>query len=515
MWKKILSSSILLSILFLSSCLKTNERKVVNSLKLDFQEGDLPSLHPHDLMIYLRGISVAKTLFEGLTRIDSHGNVQLAGAQSVHVSPDKLQYTFILRDNAWTNGKPVTAYQYEGAWKEALSPISNCSRADLLYMIKNAAQAKKNEMALDSVGVKALDEKTLLVELEYPSPYFLELLSQPICLPLLDAKNKTQTEFNGPFAVHSWEKNSRLQLKPNPHFWNRKNVSLAEIDIYMIQDLSTAFSLYEKEKLDWVGLPLCPLSTDLITHLKKKNELRSHPIDRAFWVFLNTKHLPLSSSSIRQALSSILDRQAITNHILVGGNPLDKPIPHALLDSSIQPTTLDAKTLFNQGLSELGMSLESFPPLVITYSQQANRKQLAEYLKETWTKAFGIEVQLEPQEWNVLRTNLAKGQFEISGCFEAAFYKDPLELLDRLTTLNPCNFSQWTNPVYANKVHTAMHEKNPQERIKILSEAEAILSNAMPFIPICSDQFLFTHHPDLKGYAFDYVGAIDFSYATF
>ena len=489
----------------------------VNTLRLNFQEGDLPSLHPHDLIIYLRGISIAKSLFEGLTRIDPKGEVHLSGAESVDISGDRLQYTFTLRDNHWSNGMAVTAMQYEQAWKEALSPTSTCSRADLLYMIKNAADAKKGKVPVDSIGVKALDEKTLRVELAYPSPYFLELLSQPICAPLVDPKDKNQVLFNGPFTVDSWKKDSLLSLKANPHFWDKKNISLKQIEICMVQDIPTAYSLFEKGKLDWVGLPLSSLTADIVTHLKESNQLKSHAIDRAFWIFLNTQHVSLSSPSIRQALSLSLDRQAITDHILLGGTPLEKPIPPALLAShSVKGNhKREASELFEEGLKELGLTKETFPPLVITYSQQANRKQLAEYLQETWSHAFDIRVELQPQEWNVLRKNLEKGLFEISGSFEAAFYNDPLELLDRMASINPCNFPQWTDPKYTKMIHSATYEKNPAKRAKILAEAEELLLEQMPFIPLCSDRFLFTHTEKLKGYAFDFVGAIDFSYASF
>lgn len=168
-------SLVLIFLFLILNCLLTNCQKKQSSrdsLTLNFQEGDLPSLHPHALMIYLRGISVGKILYEGLTRINAQGKPELAGAESVEISPDLLRYTFKIRSNQWSDGTPVTAYQFESAWKEALSPSSNSSRSDLLYMIKNSEQAKKGEVPIDSIGVNALDANTLLVELSYPSPFF-------------------------------------------------------------------------------------------------------------------------------------------------------------------------------------------------------------------------------------------------------------------------------------------------------------------------------------------------------
>jgi len=523
MLKHFFLSVILGSSLFFAGCQSKsemlNKTSTRTQLKVNFQEGDLPSLHPHALMIYLRGISLSKTLFEGLTRINEKGEVILAGAESVEISYDRLTYTFKLRNNKWSDGSLVTAGHYERAWKEALSPTSSTSRADLLYMIKNAQEAKRGQIPLDAVGVKAIDDKTLFVELAYPSPYFLELVAQPICAPLVDPKAKEPTQFNGPFQLDKWKKGDYLRLKRNPYFWDARTVSLNKIDVFFVQDNGTAFSLYEKGEIDWIGVPLSPLSAEQISHLKKTNSLRSHPVDRAFWVFLNTQHNALSSPSIRKALSLAVNRSAITKHILIGGEPLKKPLPSRLLPLtstfSLKEDLSEAKLWFDHGLKDLGMTKESFPPLVISYSQQAGRKQLAEYLQQAWSQAFGIKVQLLSEEWNVLRTNLEKGLFEISGAFEAAFYKDPMELLEKMTSINPNNFSKWIYPLFIEKVSLAKKEKDAKRRMEILAEAESILMEQMPFIPISSDNLLFSHHPHLKGYAFDYVGAIDFSRSSF
>jgi len=515
-FKKKLFSIILMSLVLLS-CQK--KETTTNTLRLNFQEGDLPSLHPHSLMIYLRGLCIAKNLFECLTRIDENGKAQLAGAKSVDVSSDQLHYTFVLRDNKWSDGTLVTAYQYEQAWKDVLSPNSTSSRADLLYILKNAIEVKKGEIPLEELGVKALDDKTLSVELAYPSPYFLELVAQPICAPLVDLSKKEPLVFNGPFFVDSWKRNDKLRLKANPHFWDKEHISLKQIDIFMVQDVMSAFSLYEKNEIDWMGAPLCLLSNELSDQFKKNHSLKSQPIDRAFWIFLNTTHPCLSSPTIRQALSLAIDRSMITTHILINGHPLNKPLAFGLLPIPVQDglkeNLSEARLKFEQGLKELSLTKKTFPPLVISFSQQANRKQIAEYLQEVWSSAFGIQVQVQAEEWNVLRSNLEKGLFEISGCFEAAFYNDPLEIFEKFASINPSNFSKWVYPAFVEKVSLAKRESNPKKRMELLAEAEQILIEQLPVIPICSDVLHFTHPPGLEGYIFDYVGAVDFSRASF
>ncbi len=507
-------------IAMLIACVGCNQKPpaVKNHLHINFQEGDLPSLHPHDLVIYLRGLSLAKTLFEPLTRINADGKIELSGAESVTISDDLLHYTFKLRENTWSDGTPVTASHYASAWRAALDPGSTCSRADLLYVLANGEKAKKGEVSLDAVGVRVINHRTLQVDLEFPTPYFLELMAQSIAAPLMDPQGHDLTVFNGPFMVDEWKKGNYLRLKPNPHYWDKANVPLQQIEISFIEDVNTIYALYDKKELDWIGAPLCPLSTELIHHLEDTHELSSHPIGRSFWVFLNTEHPALSSPHIRKALSQAINRKAITDHILLGGQPSVKPLSSQLLPIlhvvALGEDLQLARENFQAGLAELCLTPETFPPLEISYSQQSARKQVAEYLQESWHKHLGIDVKLHAVEWNVLRSNLEKGLYTISMAYEAAYYKDPLELLERYTTLNPSNFSQWLHTPFTNMIAKAKYEPNHSKRAQILSESELILMDQVPFIPICSDRLLFAHPQNLSGFVIDSIGAIDFSYAS-
>lgn len=506
-----------LSLLCLTACHKEKGDSMC-ALNINFQEGDLPSLHPHDLVVHLRGLSLSKSLFEGLTRIGADGKAKLAGAASVEVSPDGLKYTFTLRDNHWSNGEPVTASHYEQAFKTALSPISTCGRANLLYILKNGEEAKKGQVPLEQVGIRALNNKTLELTLAYPSPFLFELLAQPICAPILHKEEKQVTTFNGPFLVESWERGQHLRLKPNPHFWDRAHIALKQINISMLQDISTGFAAYEQGNLHWAGAPIMPLSVEQVSYLQQQGLLRSHTADRIFWIFLNTTLPPLSSPKIRQALSMALSRTTITDHIFINGIPLSKPFPSSVLARTPAHILIEdlqrAQTLFQEGLDELGLTRDTFPGFNISFAALANRKQLAEYLCETWQKAFHIPVRLDMQEWNVLRTRLDQGQFQIAGCTEAPYYRDPIEVFERFTSKIPGNFSGWTNPQFTQIICSAKREGNFERRLDLVAEAEQILIDEMPFIPICNDRFFFTHTQGLHGYVFDSLGAIDFSYAT-
>jgi oligopeptide transport system substrate-binding protein len=510
MWKQKLSKITLFLILCLTNanltCKEIKEKRA--DLKLSFSE-DVPSLHPHRLMTPIRGRSIGKLLFEGLTRINAQGKAELAGAEKVDISPDQLQYTFTLRNNKWSDGTPVTAFHYVEAWKETLSPTSFCERAYLLYMIKHAEQVKKGELPLESVGIKALDEKTIVVTLAYPFPEFLNLLTQAVYAPLLDPKVKEPSIFNGPFILLDQKINNYLKLKANPYFWDKQSVSLNQIEISIIKDISTALALYQQGGSDWMGSPFCPLLVEMIEQLNQTSALKSNPIDRFFFAHLNTKHSLLSSPLIRKAFNFAINRTLITQHIHPDFLPVSQYFSSNPPSSHLQDRILEAQKLFDQGLKELGLTKKTLPPLKISYC--VGYKLIAEYLQEVWSKAFGISITLEGQEWHAHVKNLYSGDFEVGLWIDTLLYST--DFFERNINMNPPPFSRWSHPVFKEKVAQAKLEKDGEHRSTLFKEANEILVDETPFILLAKDKTLFTHHPKLKGYIFDATGGVDFSRA--
>ena len=254
----------------------------------------------------------------------------------------------------------------------------------------------------------------------------------------------------------------------------------------------------------------------MVLRLQKREELRQQSVAHALWIYLNTQCPSLASTKIRQALSLVIDRSLITERIYPCNIPLYKPLPLSL--SLCSKTLSDnnlvrSKLLFEEGLRETQFSRKNFPPLILSYSLIAGRKSLAEYLKETWEKTLGIKVHLEAAECNVFRSSLEKGKFQMGISGVAPLYPDPSELLERFESIKTANFSQWEHPLYQEKLNLA--KKIPQKRTQFLCEAEELLLEEMPFIPICNFAALFAHHPKLKGYVVDYAGCVDFRWAYF
>lgn len=497
--------------LILTSCQK-KENTSESQLHLNFQEGEVPSLHPHILVNHMRGHSLGKLLFESLTRMDPEGNARPAGAKEIRVSQDATRFTFILRDHYWSDGSKVTAQHYASAWKHALSPGSACLRPDLFYVIKNGQKAKRREVSIEEAGIKAVDDSTLEVTLEYPCPHFLKLVAHPVFAPLINVDEEEPQIFNGSFIPHKWDKGVVLQLRPNSHFWNVKSIQLNQIDINCIDDPMTSMYMFEKGKIDWVGDTLSPVTREIAMSLIEDKKAICKPVNRFYWLHLNTTNPLLASAKIRRALSLSLEREEITKHICIG-NPLSTPVHEQMICNLNEAVDVeDAKALFNEGLIELGYTKETCPSLTLNYARQ---KPLVEYLKNRWEEVLGLTIHLQRYDWNIFRSNLESGNYEIAGCLESAIYGDPIELLERFESLGNCNFSQWEDSRFKEILTRIKNETANDERMRLLSLAQKILIDEAPIIPIYRCIHVFSHHPKLKEYVIDDGGYIDFTYAHF
>lgn len=513
------STRVILSILVIGVFLlalaafnRRKERSSMNSqiLRLNLVDGDLPSLHPH-LGVDLRCLSLEKALFEGLTRLDRSGVPKLAAAERVEISPCQTHYTFYLRHSLWSNGEPVLARHFEEAWKRALLPHSGCLRAEFFYIIKNAREAKRGLMPIDSVGIYAIDDTTLAVSLESPIPYFLDLLASPLCSPLYDDSLHPKV-FNGPFQVKKWARGKSLTLTPNPAYWDSDSVQLKRIEVSFLRDAEAAFALFEQGKLDWIGDPLSRIPLDALPLLPK---LQMQEVARTYWLSCNTDLFPLHHPKIRRALSLAVDRQALTTHVLIGEIPHDSPVPRllSLVSSNPKPSAIE---LFEEGLAELGLTRAQFPPLTLSFVQVPEDKRMAETLQERWGHELGIEVRLAGHEWKTLYAECARRQYQISGCFRTAFYFDPMYHLTFFRDAGARgNWSGWEHPQFQALLSQAEETRDQYEREELLTQAETLLLEESPVIPLFVHNYKFLTHEKLQGVLITRLGYLDFKSAYF
>ena len=469
----------------------------------------ISSLNPHDLVLTPCKQTLAKAIFEGLTRLDRNGIPKLAAAKQIKVSEDGTQYSITLRSHCYCDGTQVVAQDFASSWRRALFPQSNCSRTELLYCIKNAKEAKKGICSIEEVGIKAVDQKTLLVELNYPTPYFLEILSLPIFFPFKENNGKILT--NGPFLVEAQERN-QLILRRNPLFWAKEDILTEKIEISMVEDETTALHLYEQGNFDFIGGTLSYLPVDTLSFLRKRGDFHEQAILRPCFIYLNSHVFPLSSPAIRRALSSSIERDLINKYILPGSEKLDQILPNALSQYKIRDPFQDPIAEFEMGLKELGLNRATFPPLILTSSTVPLLKKVAEYLKERWEEVFGIQVELDLYEWSSFISKIQKGEYQIGGSFYSMDYSDPLDLL--LAFASPISLCKWENDSF--KEIVSQIETSPKEKRKeLILQSERILAKETPAIPIANECIFYLCNPHSRGWIFSHSGVLDISRVHF
>jgi oligopeptide transport system substrate-binding protein len=479
---------------------KNAAHKNMRTLRLSFQEGVPPSLNPHISSADMRCRTLSKLLFEGLIRLNEHGMPEMAGAIDYDMSEDGLKYTFKLRPCFWSNGEKVTSIDYVASWQRALR--EGMSHSEQLYVLKNARLFKEFQCDGKKLGVHAVDSKTLEIELEYPDPQFLHRLARPFFFPIFGSMREPKW-FNGPYLIRK-QTSTELLLERNPYFWKTDPQCFEQIEIRWSSEMEEIYRMFQQGETDWIGDPLSSLSAQLIPLLQKQACLNTRPINRHFVIHFNTKLPYLSNPLIRQALSSVIERQHICETIF----PLSTPqLPGFTPKETIQE-------LFTLGLKEMNFTKDTFPPLTFTYSPQSGRDALAHYLRSIWQNQLGIQVNLEKIEWNVFRKKIEKGEFEITGAIHGgALEKSSLELLERFEGVTSWNFSQWQQTHYRFLLNQARQAIDPNQRLDFQKQAEEILGAELPFTPLFNCSYSFAHRPGLQNFFFDPEGCVDFSQA--
>ncbi|MFD2371846.1 peptide ABC transporter substrate-binding protein [Brevibacillus sp. GCM10020057] len=466
--------------------------------------------------------AVILATFDGLTRIGADEKPHEAAAESYTVSDDKLTYTFKIRDAKWSNGDPVTAHDFEYAWKRALDPKTASNYAYQLYYIKNGEKANKGEAKLDDVGVKALDDKTLEVKLENPTPFFLELLAFrtyfPVNQKVVEANGKWAGEAathvgNGPFKIESWEHKSKMVLVKNENYWDKDNVKLDKIEFSMVEDENTELSMFENGELDWAGAPMSSLPTDAIPALKEQGKITTKPIAGTYWYKFNTEKPPFNNVKIRKAFAFAIDRQGLIDNILQTGQlPATGAVPPSMVlnpngyfkDNDVET----AKKLLDEGMKELGIS--KLPPITLSYNTSEAHKKIAEAIQDQWKKNLGVDVKLENKEWKVYLEDLHEGNFQVGRMGWLGDFNDPINFLELYKDKNGGNNdTRWENPKFKELLNKSSLESDLDKRKQILAEAEQVLMDDMPIMPIYFYTESWVQNPNVKGVQITGLGDID------
>ena len=519
-------STVMIAAVALTGCSSSNtpSEEAGSVLRMNLQL-EPPSLHP-GIATDVQSIAVIRASMEGLMRIGQDGKPHEAGAEKVEVSEDMKTYTFTLRDHKWTNGDPVTAYDYEYAWKWILDPKNEAPYAYMLYPIVNAEEAKKGEVGVDEIGMKVIDEKTIQVQLTNPTPYFEDLSAFTVFYPVnkkVAEENPnwhTQADTfvgNGPYKLESWKHGSELVLKKNNDYWDAATVKLDTVKLAIIEDQNTELSMFESGELDWVGSPLSEIPSDALASLLKEDRVSSIPIAGTYLYRFNTSKPPFTNEKIRKAFSYAIDRKNLMENVAQGGQlPAMAFIPPTMIPENEQGLFKDhdvetAKALLAEGMKELGV--DQLPPVELLYNSQDLNTKLAQAIQDQWRQNLGVEVSLVNKERKVQLEEEKNGQFSISRGAWIGDFNDPINFLELFVSVDGNNRTYWHNEEYSRLVNETYSMTDENKRLENFKKAEAILMDEMPIIPIYFYTYNYIKDDKVKDVYMDQLGSLDLKWA--
>jgi len=463
-------------------------------------------------------------LFDGLMRIDEAGKPVCALAKQVDISDDFRTYTFHLRSAKWSNGAPITAHDFVYSWKSVLNPKFMTDFTYELYPIRGAKAASLGEGPLDAVGITAADERTLIVELERPTAYFLESVAHTVFMPICSENEKRHPHWmtkagkyfvtSGAFALDTWRHSDEMVLKKNPAYWDKNQVQLEEIHCFMVNNHLAQLDMFKNGEIDWVGDPCFSMPKELMYELKSEVGLTFFDTPGVSLVNFNTVKGITTNLNIRKALSLAIDREAIAEQVTQSEEtPWTSLLPpsQALQQEPYFPLhdAKEARRLFDIGLQELGLKREDLKPLRLMFAGSTGKTKFAETLQQQWEETLGITVHLDNFEWKVFFDYATTAEYDTCLWSWTSELTDPIYNLEVFKDRNSLNLAKWHNPKFTDLLQQAEIETNGAKRLELLHDAERVLLSEMPVAPVtdCKDHFICSKR--LKGVVISKMGLID------
>lgn len=456
---------------------------------------------------YAIEFSLFKHMYENLVTLDDDDNTVPGAAESWDYDEDTLTYTFHLRkDGVWTNGDPVTAKDFEFAWSQALNPEVASDYAYFLYFIKNAEKYFNGEVTWDEVGVKVVDDYTLEVTMEQPTPYALFLFSfgtlAPINQRFYEAVGadlySTEAQYfctNGPFALTEWSHNDKIVMQKNDAWHGAADVEVEEIDWKIITDANAALSSFLAGDLDMVGLG----TGELIKQATAAGAtIQSYTDGTSFYIYFNNNDQYLSNVNLRRALFNAIDEQKeidtvwqndnepMTSFTAPGVSATDGTSFAGKVGELYAPSRDQekAKEYLATALSELGCTVDELSAhLSIDCGDSAMSIAEASFYQEQWRQVLGIEVAVNSMITKQGSQNRKTGNYVMSITGWGPDYNDPNTFLDLWVTDGGNNQTGFSNERYDELIDLASKETDLEKRESYFIECEQIIADQLPIGP--------------------------------
>lgn len=463
---------------------------------------------------------IAFNIFEGLMmpgpsteNLDDPTKVVVPGvAESFDISDDGLTYTFHLRENArWSNGEPVTARDFERSWKRVLTPDFPGDYVQLLWIFENGREYSQGDLDdWSQVGINVVDDHTLEVTLTQPTPYFPELVAFytffPVPVDLVEEHGTRWTRphnivSNGPYKLADYRPQRDMILEKNEHYWDAENVAIDKARVRIIDDTNAVVNAYRTGTLHWTGtsLPVAQI-TGLLTH----PDYTTEPMLGTYYFRFNVSDAdsPLSDPKVRRAMAMAINRNSLVEETMNNLYEVAQGYvpPMEVWSSTAEPFEYNPSRA-RELLAEAGYpGGEGFPHFEFLYNVDENHQLIAEAIQAMWQRNLGISVSLVNKEWRTYLQDVSTINYQIARAGWIGDYNDPSTFLDKWETGNGNNNTGWSDEEYDALLHQSRVEVDPERRIEYLQQAEEILMERGPIIPIYyyTNNFLVSRH--LEGF---------------
>lgn len=451
--------------------------------------GDIPDLDSTTSDFLISG-NILNNVMEGLFRVDDELEPYPAQAESFEVSEDGRTYTFTLREGLeWSNGDPVTAADFRYAWLRAINPETADAPAYQVYeYITGGREYFAGEAQENEVGIRAPDDRTLIVELENPTPYFPSLLASSVYLPLNEEFVEEQGEeyalsadgllYNGPFTMTELDPANQAVLSRNGSYWDAENVALEGVNMRVIKESATAVNLYESGELDFVGL-----SAEDVERLQDSEEFSTVQNSQTYFLYMNNEDPTLANADIRKAIQLGFDKRAYAEVIMGDGS---EPAPGLVPDIMPGPGEETfrefaddplgdfdpeaAREYWERGVEELGET----PTLELTVGDDSASRDLATFVQSQLEESLGAETQILVRPFEALFDEQESGDYQMNAWSWTAGL-DPILFLELWESDSPLNDSGFASEEYDDLIQEVRRESDQERRMTLMAEAERLL----------------------------------------
>jgi oligopeptide transport system substrate-binding protein len=477
-------------------------------------------------------IQVLSHVMEGLTRYDRRGMLSPGVALRWEISDEKA--TFWLRDNAkWSNGDPVTAHDFVFAWRTVVTPSTASEYAFILYPIKNAEAINRGERPATDLGVRALDDFTLEVELERPTAYFLKLTAFVSYFPVQEAfyqstqgaygADADKLLYNGAFKISDWVHSASLTMLKNERYWDRDAIFLNKLDhAYITADTRARLNLYVDDEIAFTRID----GETYKDALANKLRIRNFVTGSVFFLEFNHRAGRVTDNlNLRRALLAAFDPEEFVNRVLqMPGNLPGRSLFPVWLQgvegkfrdefpaSERRPNIDDAKAYLEAAKKELG--LDEIPPLALLVSDSPTATKQAEYLQGLYKSKLGLNIRIDVQTFKQRLAKMTAGEFDIVGAGWGPDFDDIMTFGDLFASWNLNNRGRYSNASYDEAVRTTMNSTDPATRMQAMAEVQKIVEDDVVIVPLYEQGVIYLLHPKLRGVRRTVVGGDpDFTYA--